>query len=104
MKHSKLLHQSFGRPGNYPGEHTPAIWLTEALLSVFNRMFEKVMDKRLKSLINKTDMFFISQYGFRENCSTQHAILDILNKIQNNTDKRLHVHSCGIFIDLKKGL
>ena len=44
--------------------------------------------------------FFSSQYGFRENCSTQHAILDILNKIQNNIDKRFY--SCGIFIDLKK--
>ena len=29
-----------------------------------------------------------------------HAILDFLNKIQNNTDQRLY--SCGIFIDLKK--
>ena len=45
-------------------------------------------------------MFFSSQCGFRENCSTQHAILDILNKIQNNIDKRFY--SCGIFIDLKK--
>ena len=71
-----------------------------SLLSVFNRIFEKLMYKRLKSFINKNDIFFTSQYGFRENCSTQHAILDILNKIQNNIDKGLY--SCGIFIDLKK--
>ena len=71
-----------------------------SLLSVLNRIFEKLMYKRLKSFINKNDMFFSSQYGFRENCSTQHAILDILNKIQNNIDKRFY--SCGIFIDLKK--
>ena len=71
-----------------------------SLLSVFNRIFEKLMYKRLKSFINKNDIFFTSQYGFRENCSTQHAILDILSKIQNNIDKRLY--SCGIFIDLKK--
>ena len=71
-----------------------------SLLSVFNRIFEKLMYKRLKSFLNKNDMFFSSQYGFRENCSTQHAILDILNKIQNNIDKRFY--SCGIFIDLKK--
>ena len=58
------------------------------------------MYKRLKSFINKNDIFFTSQYGFRENCSTQKAILDIVNKIQNNIDKRLY--SCGIFIDLKK--
>ena len=32
--------------------------------------------------------------------STQHAILDIVNTIQSNMDKRLF--TCGIFIDLKK--
>ena len=58
------------------------------------------MYKHLKSFINKNDIFFTLQYGFRENCSTQHAILDILKKIQNNIDKRLYF--CGIFIDLKK--
>ena len=45
-------------------------------------------------------MFFKSQYGFRKQCCTQHAILDILNKIQSNLDKKLY--SCGIFIDLEK--
>ena len=47
-----------------------------------------------------TDLFFNSQYGLRENHSTQHAILDILRKTQNNMDKG--VYSCGIFIDLKQ--
>ena len=54
----------------------------------------------LKSFIDKNDMLFKSQYGFRNNYCTQHAILDILNKIQSNVDKKLY--SCGIFIDLKK--
>ena len=44
-------------------------------------------------------IYFTSQYGYRENCSTQHAIRDILNKIQNNY---IGLYSCGIFIDLKK--
>ena len=68
--------------------------------------------------------YFKSQYGFRENCSTQHALIDIVNKIQLNFDKKLiftrniydeslagtkHTYVrlaiiiyCGIFIDLKK--
>ena len=71
-----------------------------SLLSVLNRIFEKLTYKRLKSFMIRNDIFFTSQYGFRENCSTQHAILDILNKIQNNIDKKLF--SCGIFINLKK--
>ena len=46
------------------------------------------------------DILSKSQYGFQKNCSTQHALIDILNKIQLNFDKKLY--SCGIFIDLKK--
>ena len=38
--------------------------------------------------------------AFRKSHSTQQAILDIINTIQTNMDKRLF--SCGIFIDLKK--
>ena len=46
------------------------------------------------------DILCPSQYGFRENYSTEHALLDIVNKIQTNMDKKRF--SCGIFIDLKK--
>ena len=31
---------------------------------------------------------------------TEHAILDIINQIENNMDNKMY--SCGIFIDLKK--
>lgn len=58
------------------------------------------MAKRLTSHCEKNGIFFTSQYGFRDKCSTQHAILDILSKIQTNIDAKLF--SCGIFIDLKK--
>ena len=41
-----------------------------------------------------------SQYGFREKRSTEHAILEIINQIQTNMDRKLY--TCGIFIDLQK--
>jgi len=50
--------------------------------------------------LNKHDIFYKSQYGFREQRSTEHAILDIVSKIQANMD--LGMFSCGIFIDLQK--
>ena len=71
-----------------------------SLLSIFNRIFEKLVYKRLQSFLEVNDVFYKSQYGFREKHSTQHAILDIVNKIQSNMDKGMY--SCGIFIDLKK--
>ena len=71
-----------------------------SLLSNFNRIFEKVMFKRLKAFLDKHDVLFKAQYGFRDKHSTQDAILDIVNTIQSNLDKQLF--TCEIFIDLKK--
>ena len=68
------------------------------LIPVFNRLLVKLMYNRLRSYCEKNGIS--SQYGFRDNCSTQHAILDILNKIQSKIDAKLF--SCGIFIELKK--
>ena len=58
------------------------------------------MHTRLKSYMDKKQIFCDSQYGFRERHSTEHAILDIINKIQTNMDKK--IYSCGVFIDLSK--
>jgi retron-type reverse transcriptase len=58
------------------------------------------MYNRLKTFIDKHNILIPSQYGFREKHSVEHALLDIINKIQSNMDKKLF--SCGIFIDLQK--
>ena len=58
------------------------------------------MHSRLKSFFNKQNVLYESQYGFRERRSTDHAILDIVNKIQSYMDKSMF--SCGVFIDLQK--
>ena len=78
-----------------PGNYIPI-----SLLSNFNQLFEKLMYKRLKLFFDKNETFYEKQYGFRAKHSTQHAIIDIVNNIQNNMDKKLFL--CGIFIDLKK--
>ena len=54
----------------------------------------------MKCFIDKTNILYPSQYGFRPGHSTEHAILDIVNAIQSNMDKGSF--SCGFFIDLKK--
>ena len=71
-----------------------------SLLSNFNRIFEKIMYDRMRDFIEKHSLLYSSQYGFRQAHSTQHAILDMVETIQTNMDKKLF--SCGVFIDLKK--
>ena len=50
--------------------------------------------------IEKHQLLSSSQYGFRQAHSTEHAILDMVETIRSNMDRRLF--SCGVFIDLKK--
>ena len=71
-----------------------------SLLSNINKVFEKLMFNRIKKFIANHNILSTSQYGFREYHSTEHALLDIINKIQTNMDNKLF--SCGIFIDLQK--
>ena len=42
---------------------------------------------RLKNFHQKHDVLYQNQYGFRENHSTEHAILDLVNQIQINMDQ-----------------
>lgn len=85
LKHAKII--PIYKDGNEPSNYRPIF-----LLLIFNRLFEKVMYNRLKSFLNKYNVLYESQYGFRERRSTEHAILDM--------DKGML--SCGAFIDLQK--
>ena len=80
-------------------ETDPCNYRPISLLSIFKRIFEEIMSNRLKVFLNKHDISYKSQYDFRKRCSTEHAILDIVSKLQANMD--LGMFSCGIFIDLQ---
>ena len=58
------------------------------------------MFTRIKNFLQKHDVLYQNQYGFRENHSTEHAILDLVNQVQINMDQGKY--TCGIFIDLRK--
>ena len=58
------------------------------------------MYKRLKIFFEKNLVLYEKHHGFRHKYSTQHALIDIVNNIQNSMQEKLF--SCGIFLDLKK--
>ena len=78
----------------------PSNYRPISLLSLFNRIFEKLMSRRLTAFLDANHVFNNSQYGFRSGFSTTHAIQDMLSTIQTNMDKNRF--SCAIFIDFKK--
>ena len=71
-----------------------------SLLSVFNRIFEKTMYRRLKSFLEKNGILHDSLYGFREK-KIEPAILDIAaHQKESNSDRKLYTWS--IFFDPQK--
>ena len=71
-----------------------------SLLSIFNKIMEKLMYKRLISFIDKYNILYDKQFGFREKHSTVQAILLITDQIRNAIEDGLY--SCGIFLDFSK--
>ena len=71
-----------------------------SLLSVFNRILEKIMYNRLSNFIEKMNIIYAKQFGFRSHHSTEHAILSIVDKIHEGIEKGMF--SCGIFLDFSK--
>ena len=71
-----------------------------SLLSVFNKILEKLVYNRLLKFLEKNEIIFDGQFGFRSNHSTSHAILHIVDKIQKAIETKKI--SCGIFLDLSK--
>ena len=71
-----------------------------SLLSIFNRILEKLMYKRLVAYLEKVNVLCENQFGFRNNHSAIHALILIADKIQKAIDEGNY--ACGIFLDLSK--
>ena len=71
-----------------------------SLLSVFSKIFEKLIYLRIYSFLTKNNLISNKQFGFRSGYSTNHALVSITERIKSLLDDTQFV--CGIFIDLEK--
>ena len=71
-----------------------------SLLSIFDKIIEKLMHKRLYEFLEHNNILFENQFGFRKNNSTVYALMEITERIKESIDNGKF--GCGIFIDLKK--
>ena len=71
-----------------------------SLLSIFNKILEKLMCKRLCSFLIKENILYKYQFGFRQNHSTTLALIEIIDNIQTELDKGNSV--IGTYLDLSK--
>src|SRR3989441_996634 len=71
-----------------------------SLLSTFSKMFESIIDKRLRSFLTKNNILYNYQFGFRPHYSTKLALIDSIDEIYKLLDNRFYV--AAIFLDLAK--
>ena len=95
LKRAKIIPIFKDEDDSLPEKYRPI-----SLLSIYDRIFGKLMYSRLTKFVKDCNILYDQQYGFRSKHSTQHAILDIVNTILQNMDNGKF--SCGVFIDLKK--
>ena len=97
LKHAKVIpiHKK-GSPTN-PSNCRPI-----SLPSVFSKIFEKLMHRRLYKFLDSVDAFYPLQFGFRERHSANHALISMTETIRNTIDNGNY--GCGVFIDLKRPL
>ena len=71
-----------------------------SLLSIFDKIIEKLIHIRLYSFLEKHNILYKKQFGFRKNNSTIFSLIEITEKIKESIDGGKY--GCGIFIDLRK--
>ncbi len=71
-----------------------------SVLTCFSKLLEKLMYKRLIKFIEKNRMLTHHQYGFRENRSTELAIIELTSELTKAIDNG--EFTIGIFLDLSK--
>jgi len=78
-----------------PGNYRPI-----AVLSSFSKVLEKLIYDQLISFLEKQNILFEYQFGFRKGHSTEHAILETIDSLKTALDQNML--TCGIFIDFSK--
>ena len=71
-----------------------------SILSQLNKIFEKLINKRLYNFLEKYKILSDHQYAFRKNKSTSHAIYDVIEQKLENYDK--DKYTCALYLDLSK--
>ena len=95
FKNSEIIPIYKSGPKTVISNHRPI-----ALLDPFSKLLEKCMYTRLNNFFNHHKLLYNSQFGFRNNSSTENSVLQLYNQLlEKISNKQI---SCSIFIDLQK--
>ena len=71
-----------------------------SVLPCFSKILERIMYNQLFKYSKTNEILYKKQFGFQEGHSTEHAIIQLIDQINNCFEK--NHFTLGIFIDLKK--
>ena len=71
-----------------------------SVLPCFSKILERIMYNRLFKYLKTNEILYKKQFGFQEGHSTEHAIIQLIDQINNCFEK--NHFTLGISIDLKK--
>ena len=71
-----------------------------SLLCCLSKILEKIMYNRLYKHLLNNNILYQKQFGFQENHSTDHAIIQLVDQISNSFEK--NHFTLGVFMDLSK--
>ena len=71
-----------------------------SLLSNINKIIEKLVFSRVLSFLEKNNVIYEKQFGFRPKHSTSHALINIVDTIRNSLDNGKM--AAGVFVDFQK--
>ena len=71
-----------------------------SLLPVISKIFEKLIHKRLVSFLDKHEVIYRKQFGFRKQHSTQHALHSAVTQVLHGLNNNESVF--GVYLDFSK--
>jgi len=71
-------------------------------VQALSKLLEKKTATHIFKYLNKFEIFYQYQYGFRPKHNTNQPLLHLMNKIYENLNKPQPEFTLGIFLDLKK--
>lgn len=80
----------------------PSNYRPISVLSAINKIYESIIAVRLKSFLMSENLLYANQYGFREASSTSTAVLEAMDFVYGNLDKREVGVVSALMVDLKK--
>ena len=71
-----------------------------SVLNAFSKIYESIIKNRMMSHIDKHNIIFNHQYGFRKNHSTYMSIISLIDKITENLNN--NDYTLALFLDFQK--